>query len=67
MYKRLSILLLSVFTFLSAAAQDWAIKSNLAYDASASINLGVEVAMAERWTLDISGNYNPFTINKDMP
>ena len=65
MYKRLSILLLSIFTFASASAQDWAIKSNLAYDASASMNLGVEVALADRWTLDISGNYNPFTINKE--
>ena len=65
MYKRLTILLLSIFTIGSASAQDWALKTNLGYDATASINLGVEVALAEKWTLDLSGNYNPFTINKD--
>lgn len=65
MYKRLTILLLSIFTLGSASAQDWALKTNLGYDATASINLGVEVALAEKWTLDLSGNYNPFTINKD--
>ena len=65
MYKRLTILLLSVFTLASASAQDWAIKTNIGYDATASINLGFEVAVADKWTLDFSGNYNPFTINKD--
>lgn len=65
MYKRLTLLLLSIFTFASVSAQDWALKSNIAYDATASINLGVEVALADKWTLDLSGNYNPFTINKD--
>ena len=65
MYKRLTILLLSVFTLASASAQDWAIKTNLGYDATASINLGFEVAVADKWTLDFSGNYNPFTMNKD--
>ena len=59
MYKRLTILLLSVFTLASASAQDWAIKTNLGYDATASINLGFEVAVADKWTLDFSGNYNP--------
>ena len=47
------------------SAQDWAIKTNLAYDATTTMNLGFEVAVAEKWTMDISGNYNPFTINKD--
>ena len=41
-------------------AQQWAVKSNLLYDATASINLGVETAIAEKWTFDLSGNWNPF-------
>lgn len=46
-----------------ASAQTLNIKTNLLYDATASINLGVEVGLAPRWTLDVSGNYNPFTFN----
>ena len=33
-------------------------KSNILYDASGTINLGAEVGLAPRWTLDVSGNYN---------
>ena len=39
-------------------AQDIALKSNILYDASGTINLGAEVGLAPRWTLDVSGNYN---------
>lgn len=35
-----------------------AIKSNLLYDALLSPNLGVEFAVAPRWSIDFSGNYN---------
>ena len=37
-------------------AQDIALKSNILYDASGTINLGAEVGLAPRWTLDVSGN-----------
>lgn len=53
----LAILLASVN---SSLAQKWAVKSNLLYDATATINLGVEAALGPRVTLDISGNYNPW-------
>lgn len=42
-------------------AQDWAIKSNVVYDATATINLGVEIGLAPKWTLDISGNVNAWS------
>lgn len=42
-------------------AQDWAIKSNIVYDATASINLGVEIGLAPKWTLDVSGNLNAWS------
>lgn len=53
----LAILLASVNTL---CAQRWAVKSNLLYDATATVNLGVEAALGERVTLDISGSYNPW-------
>ena len=34
------------------------VKTNLLYDATATANLGVEIGLAERWSVDISGNYN---------
>ena len=41
-------------------AQEVAVKSNLLYDATTTLNLGVEVGLESRITLDISGNYNPW-------
>ncbi len=43
-----------------ASAQSFAIKTNLLYDATTSINLGIEFPLSQKWTMDISGNYNPF-------
>lgn len=39
-------------------AQNLAVKTNLLYDATATINIGAEIALAPEWTLDVSGNYN---------
>lgn len=47
--------------FNNLSAQKWAIKSNLLYDATATINVGVEAAIAKKWTIDVSGNYNAWT------
>ncbi len=61
MKKLLLILgLVVVFSVQESYAQKWAVKSNLLYDATASINLGVETALAKKWTFDLSGNWNPF-------
>jgi len=43
-------------------AQDFAIKTNLLYDATTTVNLGVEFGLAPKWTMDISGNYNPWDL-----
>lgn len=40
-----------------------AVKSNLLYNTTTSMNLGVEIGLAPKWTLDISGNYNPWTFS----
>lgn len=47
----------------SAYAQKAAVKTNLLYDATTTLNLGVEVGIAHRWTIDLSGNLNPWTFS----
>ena len=43
----------------------WGLKTNLLYDATATINLGVEFRTGRRTSLDISGNLNPWTFKND--
>lgn len=50
---------------LSGKAQQLAVKSNLLYDATATLNLGAEVAFGKHWSLDVSGNYNGWDIVSD--
>ena len=45
----------------NAQGQHVAIKNNLLYDATGTFNLGLEFGIAPKWTLNIEGNYNPFT------
>lgn len=56
-----------IFLFFCAShslnAQNVALKTNLLYDATATVNAGVEVALAPKWTLDISGNLNAWTFS----
>ena len=54
------VFLLSLLLFCSpfVKAQDFALKSNFLYDATATINIGAEVGLSPRWTLDVSGNFN---------
>lgn len=46
-----------------SAAQDFALKSNLVSDALMNINLGAEIGLAQRWTLDVSGEFNGWTLS----
>ena len=48
-----------------AKAQTVAVKSNILYDATATVNLGAEVAFNRHWSLDISGNYNGWDVASD--
>lgn len=43
----------------------FAIKTNALYWATSTPNLGFEVALAKKLTLDVSGNYNPWKFSKD--
>ncbi|WP_176555016.1 DUF3575 domain-containing protein [Butyricimonas sp. Marseille-P3923] len=58
-------LLFGLFFSTGAKCQKMAVKSNLLYDATATINAGVEFRLAPRWTFDLSGNYNGWTISGD--
>lgn len=43
----------------SLAAQDrFAVKTNLLHDATGSVNLGVEIGIAPKWTAQIAGSFN---------
>lgn len=57
--------LVFVCVIFSASAQRVGIKTNLLYDATATVNLGVEVGLAPKWTFDVSGNYNAWQVGKD--
>ncbi len=66
MKRRLLYLLLAGFSLLFVTplhAQKWAAKTNVLYDATSTINVGVEMGLAPKWTLDVSGNYNPWTFS----
>ncbi len=40
-----------------------AIKTNLLYDATMTVNLGAELRVAPKWTIDLSGNINSWTLS----
>lgn len=43
-----------------------ALKSNLLYDLTTTVNIGFEVGLAPRWTLDVPFNVNPWKFGNDM-
>lgn len=46
-----------------ARSQNVAVKTNLFYDAFSTVNVGAEVGLAPKWTLDVSGNINAWTLS----
>ena len=56
-------LLMALFAGMFVSAQKVALKTNLLYDATATVNAGIEIGLAPRWTLDISGNFNDWTMS----
>jgi hypothetical protein len=49
-----------------ADAQEYAVKSNLLYDVTATLNAGVEHRFAPQWTVDLSGNLNAWTFRDNV-
>ena len=58
----MSVLLCCIHTL---RAQDVAVKTNLLSDAVLSPNAGIEIGLAPRWTLDITGQFNGWTMSHD--
>lgn len=59
------LLLLVLCVPMLCQAQRFAVKTNLLYDVTSTLNLGMEFRLSPRWTMDLSGNYNPFEWGKD--
>lgn len=62
-FKYHIILLFTLCFCLEMKSQTIAVKSNLLYDLTSSINAGIELGLSPHWTLDISGNYNGWTMS----
>lgn len=56
--------ILILATALLAYGQQAAVKTNLLYDATTTLNLGFEFGTGTKSTLEISGNYNPWKFGK---
>lgn len=62
--KRLCLLLLLLSTLsVGARGQHIAVKTDLLSDAFLNVNLGLEAGLAPHWSLDLSGQYNGWTVD----
>lgn len=57
------IVCLLAFSICPVKGQNVALKTNVLYDATATVNAGVEFSIAPKWTMDISGNYNGWSFS----
>ena len=64
-YKVLLFFLLVLWVAQTAKSQDVALKTNTLMWATTTPNLGLEVALSPRYTLELSGSYNPWTFKDD--
>ena len=69
-YLKKSIRFLATATLLLSAcavahAQKVAVKTNLVADALASPNLGLEIGVAPKWTVDLTGEFNAWRMGGD--
>ena len=54
------ILFILGLSLTESKAQGLAVKSNLLYDVTTTMNLGLELGLSRKWTLDVPVNYNPW-------
>ena len=67
MKRLLFILFVVIVGFVSKAdAQQVALKTNALYWATTTPNLGLEIGLGQRTSLDFMAGYNPFTLNKEL-
>lgn len=66
MKRFLALAIISLLAFAgSASAQKVAVKTNSLYWMTATPNIGFEFALADRWTFEVAGGYNPWTFDKE--
>ena len=63
--KILVSFVVSIMSAALSAAQDYGVKTNIIYDLTSTVNLGLEYRLSDRWTFDMSGNYNAWTLKED--
>lgn len=66
MIDNMRLLIVSIcllWTGLTVSAQKVALKTNLVYDVTTTINIAAEVKVAPKWTVDISGDLNAWTFS----
>jgi long-subunit fatty acid transport protein len=65
--KRVYVLIfvMTFVVFSVTKSQTVAAKSNVLYDATSTINLGLEFALSPRWTLELPVNYNPWDFGEN--
>ena len=71
--KRGILIICIIYAFVSGIAAQvkenknhlpvFAIKTNALYWATTTPNLGIEIGLSDKFTLDLSGNYNPWTFS----
>ena len=66
MKRFLTLAIISLLAFAgTASAQKVAVKTNSMYWMTATPNMGFEFALADRWTFEVAGGYNPWTFDKE--
>ena len=64
MRKLLLLLILAVGIYAPAKSQDVSIKTNILADVALSPNVGIEFGLKPHWSLDVTGEYNQWTIQQ---
>ena len=68
MRRKIFILIVAAMSMFAAQrtqAQDVGLKTNLVADGLLSPNLGVEIGLAPKWTLDLTGEFNGWTLSHE--
>lgn len=63
--RKLILIAAAMLLALPISAQKLAVKNNLIYDAALTPNLALEIGLSEKMTLDLTGGYNWYELDKD--
>jgi hypothetical protein len=64
--RRIILILITYIACLPfISAQTIGLKSNLLYDVTTTMNLGLEAGLGKKWTLELPVNYNPWSFPND--